>query len=136
VCDSVTVSYGGPSREHYIMMFAPSSCQYVRQKSWYSTAQVLRYSSACDSNPYGQPPFNCISKVEFLNISVVVALTVVATVCSDIHRNRKCIRSGGKRILLLAALISEVYWLYLQSTCYWTAAVCEHCDIKCKTYGR
>jgi len=100
---------------NHITIFAPSSCQYIRQKGWYSAAQVLRYSSVCDSNPYCQLPFNYISKVEFLNFSAIVSLKVLATVLvySDIHKNKKYIREGKKRILLLVALISKVYWLYL-----------------------
>jgi len=31
---------------NHITIFAPSSCHYVRQKDWYSAAQVLRYSFA------------------------------------------------------------------------------------------
>jgi hypothetical protein len=75
---------------------------------------VLQYSSACDSNQYCQPPFNYISKFEFLNFSVILALKVLPNAYSDVDKNRKYIRrGGGKRVLLLVAFISKVYWMYL-----------------------
>lgn len=87
MCDDVTVLFPVADlaeNTNNITIFAPPSCHYVRQKGWYSPVQVLQYSSACDSNTYCQPPFNYISKVGFLNFSVILALKVLASVYCDI----------------------------------------------------
>jgi hypothetical protein len=73
LCENVTVLFSVADlteNTNHITIVAPSFCQYARKRGWYSAAQVQRYSSACDSNPYCQTPFNYISKVEFV-ISVL-----------------------------------------------------------------